>query len=341
MIIGGNIIPSSIEAIPDWQSTPSPHGHGTPARLSSPLHTASAQSIAAFDTINKMTAPSTEPAIQNFTYVAGSRQGVIHEYEFGDYETLHSSEDAPALEMPSRQLVYPDFQVSALTRASTLVEETKAKSNMTQGSTSCRLLELPRELRDMIWKSALSQDSGKVTVHLMAPRRSTAHAFALTETCRQIQYECGDMVYSLNTFSFKTDLMNNRNVPSSWNFDNILAKQIATNKLQAVDIHVGSSTSSNFLLERWGSVQSPLRKLRKIVSRFSVTFEACLQDQINNKSFKCVLSLTTAQDAARDLEDCWKSQPKDSLPTPILFPIGVFSRVLRSFFPFWKGKITV
>lgn len=340
MITGGNIIPSSIEAVPDWQSTPLPHGHVTPARLSSPLHTASVQSIAAFDTINKMTAPSTEPAIQNFTYVAGSRQGFIHEYEFGDYETLHSSEYAPALEVPSRQLVYPNFQVSALTRASTVVEETKPESNMTQGSTTCRLLELPRELRDMIWETALSQNSGEVAVHLMDPQLSTAHAFALTETCHQIHHECGDMVYNFNTFSFKTDLMSNHNVLSSWDFDNILAKQIATDKLRAVDIHVGSDTGTVALLERWGAVQSPLRKLRKIVSSFSVTFEA-YHHEFNDKSFECVLGLTTAQDAARDLEDCWKTQLQDSLPNPLAFHVAVFNRVLLSFFPFWKGKVTI
>lgn len=63
-----------------------------------------------------------------------------------------------------------------------------------ESSTRCRLLELPSELRDEIFKLAL-QKSEDFTIdiddHYTIP-------LGVTGTCKQIYKECGDLLYSLN-----------------------------------------------------------------------------------------------------------------------------------------------
>ncbi|CZT19171.1 uncharacterized protein RCC_05017 [Ramularia collo-cygni] len=226
----------------------------------------------------------------------------------------NSADDAARKSLP-QELVSPDFQ----------------------GSTRCRLLELPPELRNAIYEYTLSQGTGGVVIKLGGTKPETRHPFGLTETCKQIHQDCGDMIYRLNTFTFHTNIWGNKTVPSN-NFDFVLAKQMATNKLQSLRIHLGDDPLTDVpedIRDCWRPVQSSLRKLRKNVPVFELAFSVYVGQS------ECVIRIANAPNAVDELRKFWTSIPRcyvgdDHRPSS---RSGTFDHVLRSFFPFWAGRI--
>lgn len=72
--------------------------------------------------------------------------------------------------------------------------------NMTQTDT-CRLLNLPQEIRDSIYRYALVAPDDEM---LVWPAKHFDHDLApsLLATCREIHKQAGDILYSKNTFAF-------------------------------------------------------------------------------------------------------------------------------------------
>lgn len=139
-----------------------------------------------------------------------------------------------------QELVYPDFQVGPIYESSPSLHNPSRVLTSTQVSTTCCLLELPAELRTIIFQMALSQDSGEVVIDLVRQSgSSTRNAFALTEISKQIRHECGDMLYHFNTITFNANKLSGWSFETSRSCTSILAKQMETKKLRAVKIHLG------------------------------------------------------------------------------------------------------
>ena len=62
----------------------------------------------------------------------------------------------------------------------------------------CRLLELPGELRNEIFKLALYQPDVVVLDMRSTKEENNKYPIALTQTCKQTHYECGDLFFELN-----------------------------------------------------------------------------------------------------------------------------------------------
>ncbi|USW54858.1 hypothetical protein Slin15195_G081770 [Septoria linicola] len=132
----------------------------------------------------------------------------------------------------------------------------------------CRFLELPGELRNNIYERVLLKQD-PVHIDLTSPSEPASRAFALLQTCRQINYEASNLIYE-NTFEFITSIHAHQeyslNGSSLTRLRKICQSDISAPKLKHIIVCLDRNLAFENVAHHIGMLfraSEPLRELQK------------------------------------------------------------------------------